>query len=93
MKTQPIMPVSGIPSNPAAQVTPSVHSEGRQMEALTRTLGAQSSVSMQKQGKDGRADGGPEGSTSSLLQAHLYFIIKHLLPHHVALAIGRDNVQ
>ena len=87
------MPVLGIPSNLAALITRSVRSEGRQTEALTPTLGVQSSASMQKQGRDGRAEGGPEGSTSSLPQAHLYFIIKHLLPHHVALAIGRDNVQ
>lgn len=29
----------------------------------------------------------------SLPLAHLYFIIKHLLPHHIALAIGRDDVE
>lgn len=33
------------------------------------------------------------GSFSSLPLAHLYFIIKHLLPHHIALAISRDDVQ
>ena len=63
------------------------------MEALTPTPRAQTSVPAQEQGRDGRPGGGTEGGPFSLPLAHLYFIIKHLLPHHVALAVGRDDVQ
>lgn len=48
---------------------------------------------MQRQVRAGRTAGGTAGGSFSLPLAHLYFIIKHLLPHHVAFAIGRDDVE
>lgn len=40
---------------------------------------------------EGQGDG--DRGASSLPLAHLYFIIKHFLPHHIALVIIRDDVQ